>query len=592
MVKKVILTSLFGTSLFLLATSGALAQNCDEGSAQAGDGPITIVVGYNDAFANHHGINTRGRVEELLAVTNDAFIEAGHPCGFEIVGMRNFDYPNNTVTYNRTVDGVSDPDSTPEPPVLTENLGNGGIPPGGGGGSQPVIEIDGAFEDLENGTGGLQALLDWQDESGADVRVFFRLMESAAGSTCGVAGTPIFTITIVGGVPVQTITPANPFVWIQDDPTGAFSCPDFVLTHELGHTLGGRHGFTFSFSSVPFHRNGAVISPTYATIMAAGSAGTLGRDQFSDPDDTCDGVPCGDFVTADMSRFIEEHEAQVDQYDSLPVGYELRASVLPTARAITMTSGATVTYSATVINPNPSGSTALNCGVELPGAEGDFSYQRLSGGVLTGSPNTEFSVPQGGVQDLHLAYTPSSSNLNGEVLPFEFYCDNRRSAGHSPGLNAPFITTSPASQPIPDVLSSAATLSQDGIVRTPQSGTMPFVGSTLNIGAAIGNIVISPASPDDLLGNGNDLGGAVLEICQTNALAQCVGSYSSSITAAVSSNPTFKVRVHGADGGGNPVDLELTPGTNRVFVEIRGQANGLLLGATSVAVCTTNNPNC
>src|SRR5712672_1744190 len=85
---------------------------------------------------------------------------------------------------------------------------------------------------------------------------------------------------------------------------------------------------------------------------------------------------------------------------------DLVAAVLPLSRSAQI--GQAVTAFATVINS--SGRALSACAASLPNFSGTFVYQTTNPATnaVMGSPNTPFSLPNGGSQSLVLALTPAA----------------------------------------------------------------------------------------------------------------------------------------------------------------------------------------
>ncbi|WP_421791489.1 zinc-dependent metalloprotease family protein [Hyphobacterium sp.] len=598
---------LAGVGLSLLSFSSVSAQTQAEAEAE----PTDILILYTAGMEAEYGVGLRDRVDDFVRYANGSFIAAGRSGGVRLVGLR-------YINYSDTEANLSDSSGNPLSDDFLDNT-NPFIPPQSQNysGAVEFLRTDAYVRQLRDGTS-------------ADLVAIFRPYVFEHGS-CGIVidipaarSTPPSTgdgateiQAFRSGFVFQSAREALAHMAVSVDEPGGACRGDWTLAHEMGHLFSLRHAGTGGFASVSYARGYRfeTTSPpgAYNTIMIFGSD-IDGREVFSDPTRMCEATsgisqPCGIAQNLpaeagfDAARALRENLTLTTYYRDFVPGTQIRAAALPNARAITLDQGAVVTYSANMINP--SSTTAMSCGVELPGAESSFSFQRLEDpdgdGIysLAGTPNTEFNLGPGATQNLHLAYYPQSNNLDGQLLGFEFYCDDRRSARSSAGVNAAFLTTSPASQPIPDIISTASTpttppVPDDGILEVPQGSWAAFAGSAQNIGAASGNLVVSPVSPDELLGNGNDLAGAELEICRTNpSTGICMTTRGANFSVAASVTTfTYTVWVRGANAAGNSIDLKLAPADNRVFIEFEGQSNGLLLGATSVAVCTTNNSNC
>ncbi len=120
----------------------------------------------------------------------------------------------------------------------------------------------------------------------------------------------------------------------------------------------------------------------------------------------------------------------------------------------------------------------------------------------------------------------------------------------------------------------AATVSNDGIVRTPgTTATGAFAVATVNVGIA-GTVVAS-------VDTGTATVPASFAICQTNAQAQCNQPPAASVTTSFSANQTGTFSIFVTSTG---TVIPLDPAHSRAFVRFR--TAGLSVGATSVAVQT------
>jgi hypothetical protein len=197
---------------------------------------------------------------------------------------------------------------------------------------------------------------------------------------------------------------------------------------------------------------------------------------------------------------------------------DLVAAVLPLSRSAQI--GQTVTAFATVINS--SGGALSGCTASLPNFSGTFVYQTTNPATnaLTGSPNTQFSLPNGGSQSLVLTpaaqITPTEEN-------FVFQCSGSGAAASIIGVNTLLLSADPR-QPA-DVIALAATPTQDGVLRLPgTSQAQAFAVASVNLGiAAVVTVTVDwgditlPVS---------------LTICQTNpTTGACLDAPSTSVTA-------------------------------------------------------------
>jgi hypothetical protein len=148
---------------------------------------------------------------------------------------------------------------------------------------------------------------------------------------------------------------------------------------------------------------------------------------------------------------------------------DLVAAVLPLSRSAQI--GQTVTAFATVINS--SGGALSGCTASLPNFSGTFVYQTTNPATnaLTGSPNTRFSLPNGGSQSLVLALTPAAQIIPTEEN-FVFQCSGSGAAASIIGVNT-LLLSADTRQPA-DVIASAATPTQDGVLRLPGTSQAGF----------------------------------------------------------------------------------------------------------------------
>ena len=254
----------------------------------------------------------------------------------------------------------------------------------------------------------------------------------------------------------------------------------------------------------------------------------------------------------------------------------LVAAVLPGGRSVQ--EGTTATVFATMLN---TGATALsNCSVALPqgGVNGlSFHYQTTdpTTNALVGLPDVPVTIPANGAQTFLLSLETGSA-VSGLTQSLAFDCVGTSPAPVTPGVNTVDLLTS--ATPVADIIALAATLSGDGIVDVPLSGSAEsaFAVATDNNGAA-GLIIASV-----------DTGGVALPvsavICQSDPVtAQCLAAPAASISVGfpAGTTPTFSIFVT-ASGS-----VPFAPATSRLFVRFN-DSSGASHGVTSVAVRTVN----
>ena len=280
--------------------------------------------------------------------------------------------------------------------------------------------------------------------------------------------------------------------------------------------------------------------------------------------------------TLDASLLIPGTAAVLGPFIGPASPSSLVAAVLPGGRSVQ--EGTTATVFATMLN---TGATALsNCSVALPqgGVNGlSFHYQTTdpSTNALVGLPDVPVSIPANGAQTFLLSLETGSA-VSGLMQSLAFDCAGTSPAPVTPGVNTVDLLTS--ATPVADVIALAATLSGDGIVDVPLSGSAEsaFAVATDNNGAA-GLIIASV-----------DTGGVVLPvsavICQSDPVtAQCLAAPAASISVGfpAGTTPTFSIFVT-ASGS-----VPFAPATSRLFVRFN-DSSGASHGVTSVAVRTVN----
>ena len=268
------------------------------------------------------------------------------------------------------------------------------------------------------------------------------------------------------------------------------------------------------------------------------------------------------------------NEASAFMAVSGPVlGTVLASATLPSSRAVQV--GSPLTIFATIINAGSSVGTGCSIGLNS-NVPATFGYQTTnpSTNALSGTPNTPVNLVPGASQSFVLSLTPSAP-ISATDVQFTFSCANSSPAGVLTGINTLLLSAS--TTPTPDVIALAATTTADGIVTIPgTSGTGAFAVASANVGSA-GSITVTA----DTGGTAVPIG---LSLCQTNpSTGGCLQPAASSVPVTVSSGatPTFSVFI-----GGSGAAVPFNPASNRVFLRFRNSANGVVVGATSVAIKT------
>lgn len=250
----------------------------------------------------------------------------------------------------------------------------------------------------------------------------------------------------------------------------------------------------------------------------------------------------------------------------------LAAAVLPTSRSVQ--TGVTATLFATVINGGAE--IATGCRIEPPvGLAASFTYQTTDPltNQVTGTADTQVSIPVGGAQSFLIAMTPSAAFAPSDVK-MGFLCDNAPDVGTIVGVNT--FTFSASDSPVADLVALALTPTADGVVAVPTNTNIAaFSVASVNLGALDTlAVTAAPTSPDVA---------AIVSLCETNpATGACINPTtptSGAVTTTVAPNetPTFAVFVTAT---GN---IEFSPGVNRIAVSF-AESSGAVRGATSVAV--------
>jgi hypothetical protein len=261
-----------------------------------------------------------------------------------------------------------------------------------------------------------------------------------------------------------------------------------------------------------------------------------------------------------------------------PVQGRVVTAVLPGARS-SYVGGPVMTAYLTAVSA--AGTPAQSCYVSTPSnAPVTMTSQRLdSGGAPTGPLNPVFDLEAGGSASFVLAMTPASQTDGYNLYPL-VTCTNI-AFDPVPGVNSILLTIDDV--PVPDILSTGATPSGDGVIRIPASGrAQVMTAAAVNIGAGDG----SAGAGEVTLTVSADTGPAVLpvslEMCQIDAAAQCITPRAPSVTANMPGNTPlfFAVFVRDTSEGAG---VAFDPANARVFMRF-ADATGTIRSVTSAAV--------
>jgi hypothetical protein len=204
---------------------------------------VDLLIVYTPGMAQRYGDGLRARLDTLVAIANQAYIDSGVRISLRLAHAAQVEYS----------------DTAP---------------------------IDAALDDLTKGAGSLAGVAALRAQYGADLVQLLRPYRRSIGS-CGLAwiGTP----------------PAAQYGYsVAEDGADAegapYYCYDLSLVHELGHNMGAAHDRAHANGPGAYEYSyGYGIGGKFATIMAAGYVNATPVAKFSSPALACaaDGTPCG-----------------------------------------------------------------------------------------------------------------------------------------------------------------------------------------------------------------------------------------------------------------------------------------------------------
>jgi hypothetical protein len=256
---------------------------------------------------------------------------------------------------------------------------------------------------------------------------------------------------------------------------------------------------------------------------------------------------------------------------SQPFPSPLLAAVLPSSRSVQV-GGTPATAFATIVNTGNTTATACSIapGGSLPIG---FDYQTTNPATnaLTGSADTPVDIAGGGSQSFVFGITPTAA-ISPTQVPLNFSCANALAAPSRIGVNTLLLSAS--TNPVPDIVALAATMSNDGILHIPgNAAANAFAVATVNVGAS--TTITATAN------TGSVTLPVSLTLCATNQSGNCIATPSPSVTASSNANGTPTFGVFARATGAIPFD----PAHNRIFVQFL-DPSGTVRGSTSVAVAT------
>lgn len=316
------------------AVALAMAAGVLAGSATAASNTVDVMFVYTPGAAQYGG-DMQTRLNQYIAQSNQAYQISGVDLAIRMVHSYQSSNPNYTYTGNTALNEITYNDGT------------------------------------------VHAL---RDQYGAD---FVGLLNMAPSGLCGVGW--------LGGSQNGVITSYSKSMAYS---SSAIDCGYLTFTHELGHNFGLMHSRRQGDTSGGHHAYGMGygVDYSFATIMAyAYLFNTSYTYRFSNPRQTCNGVPCGDAATADASRSLGIMASQYPGYrptrvdDTPPDGADDVIPVPP--------QGANI-----LINPSFEGS--LDGWVAAHGSTLSLSNVRRKGGSYSAQVGSRGTYAAGLAQDI------------------------------------------------------------------------------------------------------------------------------------------------------------------------------------------------
>jgi hypothetical protein len=254
---------------------------------------VDVLVGYSNGFAAGLGgaSQAQTRINNLVDVTNQAYINSQIDARIRLVHAMQVNYPDNTDNGD----------------ALEKLTGTRTTP------------VDPAFN----------ALRAARDQYGADLVSLVRKYDRQTQNGCGIAW-------LIGGdrQPYTTGSAGNGYSVVSDgrqqDGNTTYFCRDESFAHELGHNMGAQHDRETATTDGTLKYGAFVYSFGYKTdaaggnfydIMAYGDQGQTAYRVFSNPRVTlCGGRACGVENQADNARTLSQ---------TMPTAAAFRATVVP-----------------------------------------------------------------------------------------------------------------------------------------------------------------------------------------------------------------------------------------------------------------------